>query len=131
MRAIQRFLRTALAALRDLFTRSPAYRRLVLVSVVLICLTAFLPWWKVFPEAHRAPFIPLHYNIYFGVDQFGPWYQLFAPAVLGLVILCLNIAGEAFFFQHERILSVFFAWLTVLIQCVLLVATVFMVLLNV
>lgn len=130
MAAFRHQARAAVSAVRDLFARSKAYRGFTALSLVLVVLTAFLPFWKIFPRATPGMFAPLHYTIYFGVDQFGPWWQLFAPAAFGLGLLLLNVAVGALAFRRERVIAWFFLGLTVFVETVLLVASAFMVLLN-
>ncbi len=117
-------------AIRDLMAASALYRRTAFVSAVLVLLAFVLPLWRIVPLAREQPFIPLHYNIYFGIDRFGPWYYVFAPAALGLALLLVNLVFEAVFFRRERVLSSFFAGATVFGEAVLFVSVVLIVLLN-
>ena len=39
---------------------------------------------------YSLPLVPLHYNIYFGIDYFGEWYKLFTVPLVGLVIFIVN-----------------------------------------
>lgn len=130
MRAISRPFLASVQALRELFRRAPAYRWFALASALLVAAMVAVPIWKLWPLLQTRPFLPLHYNIYFGVDQFGAWYGLFEPAAIGLLILLVNVVGEAALFRKERILSAFFAGATLLSEIILLAATVFMVWLN-
>ena len=99
-------------------------------SGVLLTLTVALPLWRILPLAETKPFIPLHYNVYMGVDAFGPWYGVFALPALGAAVLAVNLALQSFFFKRERILSVFFAIATLASELVLLAAMLMIVLLN-
>lgn len=119
------------ASVRELARTSAWYRRTALASGVLLILMAALPAWRILPFAGDKPFIPLHYNVYVGIDAFGPWYGVFALPALGLALLTVNMAFQAAFYERERVLSVFFAVATLLTELVLLVAMVLIVLLNV
>lgn len=129
-----RKLTKAIAHLRgsfvELMKASPVYRWTALVSLVLAMLTTLLPAWKIFPLRDSAPFIPLHYNIYIGIDRFGPWYHAFIPAALAVALLLINLLFEAAFFRREKVLSMFFAVATVFAEAVLFVAILLTVLLN-
>lgn len=137
----------------DLMKSSAVYRRTAVASLVFVLLTGLLPLWRILPMAlvpndfsdpektfrlfGWAPSylfgnlaLPLHYNIYSGIDRFGPWYYVFAPAVLGAALLLINLVFEAAFFRREHVLSYFFACATVFAELVLLVAVVLIVLLN-
>ena len=91
----------------------------------------FLPIWRIVPLAELKPFLPLHYNVYMGIDRFGPWYGAFVIPVLGTFLWIINSIFEALFFQKARVLSSFFAFGTVVTEGVLLVSLIFMILLNV
>lgn len=117
-------------ALVELMTRQRVYRWTAILSLILVILTALLPLWRIFPQAEAKPYIPLHYNIYLGIDAFGPWYSIFFLPALGAALLIVNILFEALFFRREHVLSKFFAYATVFSEIVLLVAMILIVLLN-
>ena len=117
-------------ALVDLVKTSKFYRRTVLASLILVILTFAVPAWKIVPIREEAPFIPLHYNIYIGIDRFGPWYYVFIPGALGLTLLFVNTVFQAVFYRREKVLSAFFAVATVFAELTLFVAMVLSVLLN-
>lgn len=109
-------------------------------SLALVVLMIALPLWKLLPIVSDRPFIPLHYNIYLGIDRFGPWYQIFILPVIGGVILLLNLSlaaafaeGETRMFQlgrSEPVLSGLLLWLTPVLELILLASVVFTLLLN-
>lgn len=50
--------------------------------------------------------IILHYNVYFGVDVIGPWWQIYFLPIIGLAILGANaVLGYLFYQQKERIVA--------------------------
>lgn len=99
-------------------------------SVVLLVLTAVLPWWRIVPLSSTRPYIPLHYNIYFGVDRLGGWQEIFFIPALGFGLLVLNVILQTIAFQKEKWLAMMLACATVMIELLLLVAMVLIVLLN-
>jgi len=117
--------------MRDLFKNSPLYRWMTLVSALLVIGTFALPFWKLIPNLDGAEFIPLHYNIYFGVDRFGPWYYIFMLPALGLLLLILNVIFEGIYVKREHILSIFFAVSTVAVEALLFGSMILIVLLNI
>lgn len=100
-------------------------------SVLTLALTLTLPIWRIVPLAGEKPFLPLHYNVYFGVDRFGPWWQVFVPPTLGLLFLLVALVMQARFYRSEPMLARFFAVSTVLLETALLIAMALLVLLNV
>jgi len=101
------------------------------LSIVILALTFILPLWRILPFASQTPYIALHYNIYMGVDRFGPVYQILFIPFLGLGFLVLNLVIEAKNYSHQKILSYFFAITTPLIELILLVAMGLIVLIQV
>lgn len=116
--------------LRELVRTSAFYRRTAIASGILLFLMVALPLWRILPTADDKPFIPLHYNVYMGVDAFGPWYHIFFLPAIGLALLAVNTAFQVVFFKREHVLSAFFAVATVATESILLVAMVLIVLLN-
>src|ERR1035437_8049389 len=46
--------------------------------------------------------ITLHYNVYFGVDIIGAWWQVYFLPLIGLTILSVNtVLGYLFYQQKE------------------------------
>lgn len=119
------------AALVELLRASALCRRTAIASGILLLLTVALPAWRILPLAEQKPFIPLHYNVYMGVDAFGPWYGIFVLPALGVALLLVNLAFQAALFRRERVLSAFFAVTTFITELILFVAMVLIVLLNI
>jgi len=117
-------------ATRDLFKNSKFYRWITIASAALVALTFALPVWRLLPVLGEEIYIPLHYNIYFGIDRFGPWYYIFILPALGFFLLILNIIFEAIFVKREHILSVFFAITTVVVEAILFGSMLLIVMLN-
>lgn len=131
MSFISRFHRQYTRNFLDLLKHHKIYSWSTLVSLVLVILTFALPAWRVLPLVQEQDFLPLHYNIYFGIDRFGPWYYIFVPAALGGTLLIINLIFQTAFFRRESVLSYFFAIATVFSEIMLFVAMIFIVLLNI
>jgi hypothetical protein len=124
-------LKRAATLYRELWKSSRVYRFSVLASMVLVVVTVVLPLARLWPNTKGAPFIPLHYNIYLGVDQFGPWERLLLIPVLGIGLFLLNMIFEGWYFRREHVLATFFSVATVLAEATLFISMVFIVLLNI
>lgn len=77
-----------------------------------------------------APSVPLHYTIYFGIDLVGPGYGIFFGPAFGLLILILNGVVISITYEWHRLLAYVFSVGTVFIELLLLVASIFILLLN-
>ena len=115
----------------ELWRSSGPTRLALILSILFLAATFALPMWRLMPLASEVPFIALHYNIYLGVDRFGSVYQIFIIPILGLFFLLLNLTIEIVSFRRQKILSLFFALSTSLLQLILLIAMVLIILINV
>ncbi len=96
--------------------------RLIKISLFLSLLINFGLWLLLFWQSKSfALVIPLHYNIYFGIDFFGPWYWLFLLPALGLGIIVGNFL-MALFFYSQKILGYFLITGSMVIQIFLSLA---------
>lgn len=116
---------------RELLKQNAFSRWTSLMSVLLFSVTIALPIWRIVPLAEEQPYIPLHYNVYFGVDRFGPWYTIFVLPILGFIFLIINVALQVHFVSREKILTRFFAVSTVFLELIFLIAMFLIILLNI
>ncbi len=100
----------------------------------IAALTADLAAWSLISWAawtrRAASSVPLHYNIYFGVDWIGPWYALASPAFFGFLVLAVNLVLILMIYEEERFLSYALAGGTVFLELIILAASFFVFLLN-
>ena len=118
------------SVLSELLKQSRFYRYSTIISALLVIGSFALLLWQVAPVISESRYIPLHYNIYFGVDRFGPWYNAFFLPGIGAILLIVNIIFEVFFIKREHVLSAFFAVGTFFSELIIFVATVLMLLLK-
>ncbi|MCR4312350.1 MAG: hypothetical protein NUV56_03630 [Candidatus Uhrbacteria bacterium] len=114
---------------RELF-RLRFYRLTFGLGLLAIVLAVVLPAWKVLPGVYGSEIIPIHYNIHYGVDRTGPWWRLFTLPAIGLALWLVNVPLTAIFSRHERMLGAFVAGMTLVIEAFLLLAMIFVILLN-
>ncbi|HEX8973915.1 MAG TPA: hypothetical protein VF817_00305 [Patescibacteria group bacterium] len=73
----------------------------------------------------------LHYNVYFGVDMIGAWWQLYFLPLIGLVILLINaFLGYLFYGQKERIVAHMLMLATFLVQVGISIAVAGLLMIN-
>jgi len=88
---------------------SQEYFRSSLIQWVLIgSLIVNVANWALIAFFNRPVDFPiiLHYNVYFGVDVIGDWWQVYLMPLIGLLILLVNaILGYLFYQQKERIVA--------------------------
>ncbi len=116
--------------MRDMM-RLPRFFVSAFFSVFLLALTAALPLWRIVPLGSVRPFIPLHYNIYLGVDRLGPWQQIFILPILGFSLFLFNLFLQTFVFPQEKLLAFLISIATTILELIFFVAMILIVLMNI
>ena len=85
------------------FFRSGAIQWALVASIILNAAN----WLVLLFFIRKVDFpIILHYNVYFGVDLIGAWWQVYFLPLIGAMIIVLNtILGFVFYKQKERIIT--------------------------
>ncbi len=65
----------------------------------------------------------LHYNIYFGVDLIGRWYQLYIMPFIGTLIIALNAYIGFILFKREPRIAKLILSINLFLQIVLVTAS--------
>lgn len=111
--------------------------RQVRINFILSLVLNILIWLAVgiklqpFSYLSASGNIPLHFNVYFGIDVYAPWYYVFIIPAFGLMVIILNNIIGYLLFAKERLLSYFLAYVQTLVNLVLLAAGIFVILLNI
>lgn len=100
-------------------------------SLILWLASAAIPAWRILPMVQGREAVPLHYNVHIGVDWIGPWWFVFTPAAVGLLFIVINIGAMRFVWRKESQLATLIAVQTLVLQILLLLASIFVVLLNI
>lgn len=106
------------------------YVRTLVASVLFLVLTLALPLWRIAPLSESRPFIPLHYNVIFGIDRFGSWYSILWLPAIGFLSLWVNIIGATLSYHKEKLMSTLLFFGTLGVEFVLFCAMIFIVLVN-
>jgi len=85
-------------------------------------------FWKIHPQEEP---IYLHYNIYFGINLIGPYFEIYYLPLSGLVIFLVNFLLSAIIYNKEKIIVNFLFITNVLVQFSLWIATTLIILLNI
>ncbi|HLD17994.1 MAG TPA: hypothetical protein VJB99_02865 [Patescibacteria group bacterium] len=100
------------------------------VSFLFLFFTTILPLLRLRPYLLVNQSIPLHYNVFLGVDRFGPAIEALFLPLFGAVILLADMFVAIRLVQREPFAARAAALFSVLVNAVLLVAMGFLVLLN-
>ncbi len=119
---------------------SPARKsKLIIIPSVIAFILNISIWaviyFKFRPLVYHLPvdesFIPLHYNIYLGIDSFGLWQKIFILPLFGLVAALLNTLLAFVVYNRKEIISYFLSFTSLVLQIFLLIATALIILINI
>lgn len=96
-------------------------------SLMIIIAASAVLIWKI-PPTDQTVF--LHYNIYFGIDKTGPWWQLLIIPGSGLSVFLLNTMAIMLMKHMDSIIKILLAAVTLGLEIMCAVAVVFIILLN-
>jgi len=99
------------------------------LSLLLNLINWFFLYFK-FPLVKDIPAIPLHYNIYFGIDLIGPPIRIFILPLFGFLVVLVNLILSYIIYIKERLLSYFLVGGSILIEIFLLIASIFVISIN-
>lgn len=110
------------------FFRSPLVQW-VIIGALLVNITN----WGLIAYFIRPVDFPiiLHYNVYFGVDVIGAWWQVYFLPLIGIAILSVNtVLGYLFYQQKERIVAHLLILATFIVQIGITIAVTSLLLIN-
>lgn len=107
--------------LRGPIWRDRTARTLVVASVLaILALIGYVALWL----PALPPFLPLHYNSVGSVDLLGPRGDLYKMPAIGVAVLFADLTLAALIYRRERWASLTLAGASVLVQLILIVATI-------
>jgi hypothetical protein len=75
--------------------------------------------------------IILHYNVYFGVDNFGNWQQVFWMPAIGLGLFLINLYLAFFFHSNKEVIASYILLIaSLMIQLSLIIGAISVILIN-
>lgn len=100
-------------------------------SILAISAAIVLPLLRLFPGIYGQPVVPLHYNIHYGVDWTGMWWQIFTLPAMGIVFFLVNNSLAIFFLRRDAMLANVALIANIVLTAFLFLAMVFVVSLNI
>lgn len=103
-----------------------------LILSLFLCLALSIILWSRMPRtlSQDVTLLPLHYNIHFGVDYTGQWFEIFAVPAGGFVIFLINAVIIWFVYSDGMILSYFLSGASLFSSLTAFVAGVLILLIN-
>jgi len=124
--AIKNFLKLFTA----LIFKDGFFRFLFIFSLIANLFIWFFIYWKFYPLHTTAEVFPLHYNIYFGVDFIGKWYEIFIMPLVGFFFIIINFILADIIYLRDKITSYFLTGAGAFIQVLLFLAAYSIIMIN-
>jgi hypothetical protein len=90
----------AAAPLVGMFFRNTMHRLLLTVSGLFLVFSFGIIWYDI---GSRDALIVLHYNVYFGIDALGEWWQAYGIPLIGLGIWMVHVILALRFFRAGKL----------------------------
>ncbi len=106
-------------------------RWILLFSTVVIALGWGLALWRFPGLVEAGEVIPLHYNIYFGVDSIGPWWRILLLPGFATLTLIINLVISVWQVKEHKPFVMILSVTTALVAVIMDISLVFALLMNV
>ncbi len=104
---------------------SSKYNLIMLANSILLNIVIWIYiYWEIQPV---TAYIPLHYNIYSGVDEVGAWQKIFIIPSLGAAFIVINYVLLYLVLSNKKILTYYLSSASFLIQIAFFIAVYFIV----
>lgn len=125
---------TAIKNFLKLFTvlifKDGFFRLLFFFSLAVnLFIWAFL-YLKFSPLQTMGETLPLHYNIYFGIDFIGRWYEVFIMPLVGIFFIIINFILADIIYLRDKVTSYFLTGAGAFIQILLFLAAYSIIIIN-
>ena len=108
--------------------------KLIFISLILALLVNVAIWIILSIKiGKQIEPIALHYNIYFGIDRIGAWYNIYILPLGGLLIIIFNWLFGLYAYAKDNkniILGYFLNFGSLFVQLLLLAASILLILIN-
>lgn len=111
---------------KDFCLKSHLYRPLIITLILNLLIWCFLI--KLIPIS--SSWIPLHANVYFGIDWLGPWIYIFIYPALALIFALINFILAMELQAYNLFLSRLILWISLIIQLIVTLGLVFLIISN-
>ncbi len=101
----------------QIFFKEPKWFGPLLASLFFNSLIWFLIIWRLPASAN---WIPLYYNVYFGIGWIGPWIQAIYYPLLALIIIIINFLLGSLTYEKNLNLTRWLLWSSLLVQLIIL-----------
>lgn len=100
------------------------------LSVLFLVIGWTVSLWRFPPLSVTGDIIPLHYNIYFGVDAIGPWWRILMIPGFATLTFLLNLLVMATKKKDDVALAMLLLITSLLVAALSDVALIFILLAN-
>jgi hypothetical protein len=114
----------------SLIFKDKFFRIVLPLSVLLNLILWVVLYLNFWPLRETRGILPLHYNIYFGIDFVGEWYKIFIVPATGIFFIIINFLVADMVYLRDKVVSYFLAGAGLFIQVILGLAALTIISLN-
>lgn len=103
-----------------IFSKNNIWWQRRILFVVNFALLVIFWTWLFIKINYSQDIIPLHYNIYYGIDWFGPSYYMYLYTLLGTIWFLSNTLLAFFWFKNNKKIFYFLSIYSLLLNIFLL-----------
>ncbi|NCF75514.1 MAG: hypothetical protein GWO87_03450 [Xanthomonadaceae bacterium] len=105
--------------------------KIVSTNLIISIIINFSIWINLLRIKKVDEMIPLHYNVYFGIDYIGGWHKIFILPSIGLIILFINFLLALLVYYKDKFISYILIFSVLFIQIILFLASLSIVWINI
>lgn len=111
--------------------RDPLRERFIVVSFLLSLFLNISTWILLYFSVQPRPDpIFLHYNIYYGIDLIGSWYEIYFIPGSGLIFLLANYILSVIMYPTKKLLAYLLVGFNLPLHLLLGLAAILIILIN-
>lgn len=93
------------------------------IAIIINIINLIVIFWKFPPPNNPEKLLPLHYNIYFGIDFVGEWRTIFIIPAVGFFFTVINFILADIIYVRDKVIGYFLAGESIVVQVLMLLAT--------
>lgn len=93
----------------------------VTASLIILILSVLIIVFRIQPY---GSIVPLHYDIFFGIDRIGPWHYTLLQSLIALGIIVINFFIGYVLYTYDKHLAYFLTLAALLFNSFLLIHTI-------
>ncbi|MEA2088888.1 MAG: hypothetical protein U9O55_03560 [Patescibacteria group bacterium] len=105
--------------------------KIIFANLIISIIINSIIWINLLRIKKVGEMIPLHYNVYFGIDYIGDWHKIFIVPLIGIIILIINFLLALLIYYKDKFISYILVFTVLFVQIILFLASLSIVWINI